>query len=163
MLCERVPGPFLSLFSQQSMRVVDVCHELNESSKCHELNELQVIPSISRHRMSCQARACDPCIFVSRSTVAFKGWGWRGTLTPTMRSRKGLHRVLQCVAVCCSVLQCVAVCCSVLQCVAVCRSVSQCVAVCCSVLQCVAVCCCWVSIVWVYSALTIVEIKSAFR
>ena len=26
-------------------------------------------------------------------------------------------RVLQCVAVCCSVLQCVAVCCSVLQCV----------------------------------------------
>jgi len=33
------------------------------------------------------------------------------------------------------VLQCVAVCCSV------CRSVSQCVAVCCSVMQCVAVCC----------------------
>ena len=91
--------------------------------------------------MSCQARACDPCIFVSRSTVAFKGWGWRGTLTPTMRSRKGLHRVLQCVAVCCSVLQCVAVCCSVLQCVAVCCSVSQCVAVCRSVLQCAAVCC----------------------
>ena len=29
-------------------------------------------------------------------------------------------RMLQCVAVCCSVLQCVAVCCSVLQCVAVC-------------------------------------------
>ena len=28
-------------------------------------------------------------------------------------------RMLQCVAVCCSVLQCVAVCCSVLQCVAV--------------------------------------------
>jgi len=26
-----------------------------------------------------------------------------------------IHRVLQCVAVCCSVLQCVAVCCSVLQ------------------------------------------------
>jgi len=56
-------------------------------------------------------------------------------------------RVLQCVAVCCSVLQCVlitrwslahtslgswlkAVCCSVLQCVAVCCSVLQCVAVC---------------------------------
>jgi len=56
--------------------------------------------------------------------------------------------VLQCVAVCCSVLQCVAMCCSVLQCVAVCclryvrpRSVLQCVAVCCSVLQYVAVCC----------------------
>jgi len=32
-------------------------------------------------------------------------------------------KVLQCVAVCCSVLQCVAVCCSVLQCVAVCCSV----------------------------------------
>jgi len=73
-----------------------------------------------------------------------------------------LHRVLQCVAVCCSVLQCVAVCgkyllnlqvrhvcqsalqcvavrCSVLHCVAVCCSLSQCVecvAVCCSVLQC---------------------------
>ena len=44
-------------------------------------------------------------------------------------------RVLQCVAVCCSVLQCVAVCCSVLQCVAVCRSVLQCVDVCCSVLR----------------------------
>ena len=48
-------------------------------------------------------------------------------------------RVLQCVAVCCSVLQCVAVSCSVLRCVAVCCSVLQCVAVCCSVLQCVAV------------------------
>jgi len=50
-------------------------------------------------------------------------------------------RVLQCVAVCCSVLQCVAVCCSALQCVAVCCSVPQCVAVCYSVLQRVAVCC----------------------
>jgi len=76
-------------------------------------------------------------------------------------------RVLQFVAVCCSVLQCVAiflqfsgglsslsfphphlyrliyvaVCCSALQCVAVCCSVLQCVAVCCSVLQCDAVCC----------------------
>ena len=48
--------------------------------------------------------------------------------------------LLQCVAVCYSVLQCVAVRCSVLQCVAVCYSVLQCVAVCCSVLQCVAVC-----------------------
>ena len=47
-----------------------------------------------------------------------------------------LQRVLQCVAVCCSVLQCVAVCCSVLQYVAVCCSVLHCVAVC------VAVCCC---------------------
>jgi len=72
-----------------------------------------------------------------------------------------LDKLLQCVAVCCSVLQCVAVCCSVLQCVsvlpvklvdeahldkmlqcvAVCCSVLQCVAVCCSVVQCVAVCC----------------------
>ena len=51
-----------------------------------------------------------------------------------------LQRVLQCVAVCCSVLQCVAVCCSALQCVAVC-CVLRCVEVCCSVLQCVAVCC----------------------
>ena len=55
-------------------------------------------------------------------------------------------RVLQCVAVCCSVfcsvLQCVAVCCSVLQCVAVCCSVLRCVAEYCSVLmlQCVALC-----------------------
>ena len=49
-------------------------------------------------------------------------------------------RVLQCVAVCCSVLQCVAVCCSVLQ-VAVYCSVLQPFAVCCSVLQCVAVRC----------------------
>ena len=77
-------------------------------------------------------------------------------------SRLVTIRVLQCVAVCCSVLQlsqCVAVCCSVLiqdglslifqQCVAsgsdssvaVCCSVLQCVAVCCSVLQCVAVRC----------------------
>ena len=38
-------------------------------------------------------------------------------------------KVLQCVAVCCSVLQCVAVCCSV------CCSVLQCVAVCCSALE----------------------------
>jgi len=49
------------------------------------------------------------------------------------------RRVLQRVAVYCSVLQCVAVCCSVLQCVAVCCFVLQCVAVCCSVLQCVVV------------------------
>ena len=72
---------------------------------------------------------------------------------------KRFGRLLQRVAVCCSVLQCVAVCCSVfkgdyilrvrlhcvkhferlLQCVAVCCSVLQCVAVCCSVLQCVLV------------------------
>ena len=78
------------------------------------------------------------------------------------------RRMLQCVAVCCSVLQCVAVCCGVLHCVAVCcsviqrwdtscvnvtaarncvvtfqveRSVLQCVAVCCDVVQCVAVYC----------------------
>jgi len=66
------------------------------------------------------------------------------------------HRVLQCVAVCCSVLQYVAVCHSVLQCVAVCCSALQCRVggeaiahptialsyhtVCCSVSQCVAVC-----------------------
>jgi len=47
-----------------------------------------------------------------------------------------VERVMQCVAVCCSVLQCVAVCCIVLQCVAMCCNVLQCVAVCCSVLQC---------------------------
>ena len=52
----------------------------------------------------------------------------------------GEVRVLQCVAVCCSVLQCVAVCCSVLQCAAVC-CVLQCVAVCCSVMKCAVVCC----------------------
>jgi len=39
-------------------------------------------------------------------------------------------RVLQCIAVRCSVLQCVAIFCSVLQCVAEYCSVSQCVAVC---------------------------------
>jgi len=39
-----------------------------------------------------------------------------------------LYRVLQCVAVCCSVLQCVAVCCSVWHCVAVCCIVLQSVA-----------------------------------
>ena len=39
-------------------------------------------------------------------------------------------RVLQCVAVCCSVLRCVAVCCSVLQCVVVRCSMMQCDAVC---------------------------------
>ena len=49
--------------------------------------------------------------------------------------------LLQCGAVCCSVLRSVAVYCSVLQCVAVCCNVSHCVAVRCSVLQCVAVCC----------------------
>ena len=52
-----------------------------------------------------------------------------------------VYRMLQCVAVCCSVLQCAAVRCSALQCVAVCCSVLQCVAVCCSALQCVAVRC----------------------
>ena len=39
-------------------------------------------------------------------------------------------RVLQCVAVCCSMLQCVAVCCSVLQRVAECCRAAQCVVVC---------------------------------
>jgi len=68
------------------------------------------------------------------------------------------HRVLQCVAVCCSVaacfsvLQCVAVCCrgyfkyslyiAIWRVyVAVCCSLSQCASVCCNVLQCVAVSC----------------------
>jgi len=45
----------------------------------------------------------------------------------------GTTRVLQYVAVCCSVLQCVAVWCSVLQYVAMCYSALQYVAVCCSV------------------------------
>jgi len=38
-------------------------------------------------------------------------------------AHNALVRVLQCVAMCCSVLQCAAVCCSVLQCAAVCCSV----------------------------------------
>jgi len=64
---------------------------------------------------------------------------------------KNFRKVLQYVAVCCSVLQCVAVCCSVLQrdaawCsvlqhVAARFSVLQCVAIYCSVLQCAAECC----------------------
>ena len=51
-------------------------------------------------------------------------------LVPKNRESTGRLRlrVLQRVAVCCSVLQCVAVCCSVLQCVAVCCGVLQCVA-----------------------------------
>jgi len=52
------------------------------------------------------------------------------------------QRVLQCVAVCCSVWQGGAELCSVLQCVAVCCSLMQCVAgfgECCRVLPCVAV------------------------
>ena len=75
----------------------------------------------------------------------------------------GVERMLQCVAVCCSVLQCVAVCYSVLhrnyfsttrgnsrhashqprcrECVAACCSVLQRAAACCRVLQRVAVCC----------------------
>ena len=48
---------------------------------------------------------------------------------------------LQYVAGRCSVLQCAAVCCSVLQCAVGCCSVPQCAAVCCSVLQCAAACC----------------------
>ena len=72
------------------------------------------------------------------------------------------RRVLQYVAVCCSLLHCVTVYCSMVQCVAVCYcivvqcgvvwcsvlqyaevccSVLPCVAVCCSVWQCVALCC----------------------
>jgi len=43
---------------------------------------------------------------------------------PTAHSQSA--RVLQCVAVCCSMWQCVAVCCNALQCVAVCCSVLQC-------------------------------------
>jgi len=54
-------------------------------------------------------------------------------------------RVLQCVALCCSIrcsmLQYAAACCSVLRCAAVRCSVLQYPAVCCSVLQRVAVCC----------------------
>ena len=50
--------------------------------------------------------------------------------------KRKVARVLQCVAVCCSVLQYVAVCCSMLQCVAVCCSF----AVCCRVLLCATVC-----------------------
>jgi len=50
-------------------------------------------------------------------------------------------RLLQCVAVRCSVVHCVAVWCSVLWRGAVCCSVLQCGAVCCSLVQCVAVWC----------------------
>jgi len=81
------------------------------------------------------------------------------------RNTLQFSKLLQCVAVCCSVLQqlctarlsieivlqCVAVCCSVLHCVAVCMSwmpvkrdccsMWQSIAVCCSMLQHVAVCC----------------------
>jgi len=56
----------------------------------------------------------------------------RHTLNLARSSTSHLSRVLQCVAVCCSMLQSVAVCCSVLQCVAVHCSVLQCVAVHCS-------------------------------
>ena len=62
--------------------------------------------------------------------------------TLELLARQRQPRVLQCVAVCCSVLLCAAVCCSVLQCVAVCCCVLLCVAVCCSALLCVAGCCC---------------------
>jgi len=51
------------------------------------------------------------------------------------------NKVLQCVAVCCSVSQCVTVCHSVSQRIAVWRRVVQCGAVCRSVAQCGAVCC----------------------
>jgi len=62
--------------------------------------------------------------------------------TPTFKNiyySLSLDRLLQCVAVCCSVLRYVAVRCSALQCVAVCCSVLQCVVVCCSVSQYLAV------------------------
>ena len=61
------------------------------------------------------------------------------------------RKVLQCIALGCTVLPCVALCCSVLQCLfkkilthnhtGVCCNVLQCVAVCCIVLQCFAVWC----------------------
>ena len=63
--------------------------------------------------------------------------------------RLRMSRVLQCAimscsescaAVCCRVWQCVAVCCSVLQCVAVCCSVSLCANMSCSESLCVAIC-----------------------
>ena len=44
-----------------------------------------------------------------------------------------MMRMLQCVAVCCSVLQCIAVCCSVLQCVVSVLQYDAFVAGCCSV------------------------------
>ena len=47
-----------------------------------------------------------------------------------------MKRVLQCVAVCCSMLQYVLVCCSLLQCVIAPKEVYEtCVAVCCGLLQ----------------------------
>ena len=47
------------------------------------------------------------------------------SVTAKCYRRTRLQRMLQCVAVYCSVLQCVAVCCSVWQCIAVCCSVLQ--------------------------------------
>jgi len=56
-------------------------------------------------------------VAVAAAVVVVKG---RVTHQLKKRDGSGTTRVLQCVAVCCSVLQCVVVCCSVLQCVAVC-------------------------------------------
>ena len=65
-----------------------------------------------------------------------------------------IFRVVQCVAVYCSVLQGGVVCCNVLQCVAVCYSVLQASVVCCSVVQCGAL---WRSVVQCCSVLQTFE------
>ena len=81
----------------------------------------------------------------------FIRWWWRECVWTHV------NKVMECVAVCCSVLQCVAVCCSVLQCVAVCcawshvNKVMECVKWCqtwndmdcakaCQMMQCVTSC-----------------------
>jgi len=57
------------------------------------------------------------CVCVSVCVVAVI-WRPNTCACEKERAEKGVvrRRVLQCVAVCCSVLQCVAVCCSVLHC-----------------------------------------------
>jgi len=91
-------------------------------------------------------RICVVCYHVLRRVAACYSVWQRVFIFSTSRivyphpDAQNVRRVLQWVAVGCSVLQmccrCVAVCFSVFQCVVVCCSVFQCVAVCCGVLQC---------------------------
>jgi len=113
----------------------------------------------NRQFESGRARAC------LASEVERRGGGGGFLSDETVKTRLAVcYRVLQCVAVCCSVqtlrlqrppwtflLASSLSSCSAVQCAAVCYSILQCVAVCCSVLvrlcplasvlQCVAVCC----------------------
>ena len=118
-------------------------------------------------RLQCTAMFCNDCFYFGGSICKVSlpfGMGVLQCVAVYETGGQGANlshcnssRVLQCVAVCCSVLQCVAACCSVLQCVAVCCSVLQCVALLCVVValfhvgagmykesppfRCVAVCC----------------------